>query len=360
MFRSLSIISLCAVLAAGCTKKEGTIPDTTPTAPAVTEEQTMQSEEVVFSAAGMTIHGTVTKPPGDGPFPAIAVAAGSGPTDRNWESPMLPGGNGSGRLLAQELARAGVVVLRYDKRGTGASGMPAAPISRTDYVSELAEATKLLAGLPYVDAGDIHAAGHSEGATHALELAANPPVPLASVILLSPAGRSLRDIVIWQIAQQLEKSGLNPAARKAEIAALTSALDKIAAGEAVDATRVGQLPGIQQFVASLQNPASVEFARALLVFEPTTAFGSIDVPVLILSGARDIQVDPELDTQPLAAAAQAAGRETKLVIVPTADHVLKHEDTPREQLDATAGLRYNAEGRTLAEPVVQMIADWAK
>ena len=263
-------------------------------------------------------------------------------------------------MLADALAREGVVTLRYDKRGTGATGMPSGGVTWPDYVEELAKAAEFLSTQSFVDKQRIVIAGHSEGGAHALKVAANPPVAIAGVVLLSSAGRSLSDIVLWQISQQILGSGLPKAASDAEIAALKGALTQIAAGKDVDPTKVGQLPGVQQFIAALQNPQSVDFAREILVFEPKNAFAAFDLPVLVLSGARDIQVDPELDAKPLAKASQAAGRQTELVIIPTADHVLKHEPTPRENLDASAGFRYNAPDRQLADGVVESIATWTK
>ena len=62
---------------------------------------------------------TLTRPDGDGPFPAIAMVAGSGPTDRNWNSPLIPGTNGSAALLAQVLTDQNFITLRYDKRASG-------------------------------------------------------------------------------------------------------------------------------------------------------------------------------------------------------------------------------------------------
>ena len=47
------------------------------------------------------------------------MLAGSGPTDRNWCSPLLPGSNGTAKILAEALARRGYVTLRYDKLGSG-------------------------------------------------------------------------------------------------------------------------------------------------------------------------------------------------------------------------------------------------
>lgn len=349
------------LVASGCNSARQTEPDPQPqeaivsTAPALAP----LSEDVEFEAAGMKLYGTITRPAGDGKFPAIAIAAGSGPTDRDWLNPLIPGPNGSAKQLAEALAADGVVLLRYDKRGTGKTGMPASgAVAWGDYVAELSAAAQVLSTRDYVDPDHIYVAGHSEGGVHALRVAANPPVPLAGIILLSTAGRSLRDIVIWQISSQIRASGLNPDAAQAEIDALTSAVDDIAAGKTVDVQKVGQLPGVQQFLLALQNPQSVGFARELLKFDPLAAFSKFQIPVLIVSGAHDIQVDPELDAKPLAEAAKAAGRPTRLVVVEDADHVLKTEPTPRDQLTPAAAMQYNAEGRKLSPAVEDAIVQF--
>src|SRR3712207_8583889 len=44
---------------------------------------------------GITIDATLTRPRGESPFTAVVIVAGSGPTDRNWNTPLLPGSNGS-------------------------------------------------------------------------------------------------------------------------------------------------------------------------------------------------------------------------------------------------------------------------
>lgn len=357
------VILFSSFVVAGCKTPEPVTEEPMPTEPVgVSPDDEPQgdvvAEEVEFDVAGLTTHGTITRPRGDGPFPAIAIAAGSGPTDRDWRNPLIPGPNGSAALLARDLARQGVVLLRYDKRGTGETGMPDQPVTWDQYVAELSGALKILASKDYVDASRIHVAGHSEGGAHAMKVAQNPPVPLASLILLSTAGRSLRDIVVWQVSNQIQAAQLNPSAKKAEIEAFTRAVDAIAAGEDVVPSAVGQLQGVQQFIAALQNPDSVEFARSLLRFEPTEAFEKIDLPVLVLSGAKDLQVDPDLDAKPLAEAAKGAGLQTTIVIAPDADHVLKQENTPRDELTPAAGVKYNAEGRELAKKVVPTIVSW--
>jgi hypothetical protein len=71
----------------------------------------------------MHVNATMTRPQGDGPFPAVIMEAGSGPTDRNWNSPMIPGKNGSASLVAKALTDVGFITLRYDKRASGPQAM---------------------------------------------------------------------------------------------------------------------------------------------------------------------------------------------------------------------------------------------
>ncbi len=75
--------------------------------------------DVSWQLYDTTMSGTLVKPDGVGPFPAVVLVAGSGPTDRDWTSPLLVGTNGSAPLIAEGLARAGFASLRYDKRASG-------------------------------------------------------------------------------------------------------------------------------------------------------------------------------------------------------------------------------------------------
>ena len=96
------------------------------------------------------VNASLTLPNGDGPFPAVIMVAGSGPTDRNWNSPLIPGANGSAALLAQVLAEIGFITLRYDKRASGPHAMENAArlvgkISMQGHLEELAGGVRLLA-----------------------------------------------------------------------------------------------------------------------------------------------------------------------------------------------------------------------
>ncbi len=81
-----------------------------------------EDQPVSWQVDEIDVNASLTRPDGDGPFPAIVMVAGSGPTDRNWNSPLIPGTNGSAALLAQALTAQGFITLRYDKRASGPKG----------------------------------------------------------------------------------------------------------------------------------------------------------------------------------------------------------------------------------------------
>src|SRR5436309_5035315 len=114
-----------------------------------------ESSEVNWPLGATTVYGTLVRPVGPGPFPAVVMVAGSGPTDRDWNSPLLPGSNGSARLIAEALARAGIASLRYDKRASGPHARATMPaligkISMQSHGDELAGAAHTMASQVYV------------------------------------------------------------------------------------------------------------------------------------------------------------------------------------------------------------------
>ena len=98
------------------------------------EPHPYQEEEVSFenSSAGIKLAGTLTIPPGKGPFPAMILVAGSGAHDRD-EALM---GHRPFLVLSDYLTRKGIVVLRYDKRGVGKSEGDYAEATTADFAAD--------------------------------------------------------------------------------------------------------------------------------------------------------------------------------------------------------------------------------
>src|SRR5262249_16776648 len=158
---------------------------------------------------------TVVHPTAPGRYPALLLIAGSGPTDRDWNNPLIQTRNGSGKLLAEALAAHGMVVIRWDKAGTGASKPPPlADFTLDTYRDEGMAALDLVAARRDVRTDAIFVAGHSEGGIHATRLAQTAGARVDGVIFLSAAGRRMRDLIVEQLASQFAHAGLSPEAQE--------------------------------------------------------------------------------------------------------------------------------------------------
>ena len=83
--------------------------------------KTVFSDQTVSIPNGdVTLAGTLSLPPGQGPFPAVILLSGSGPQDRDEAISVIPGFLPF-KWIAEYLAAQGVAVLRYDDRGTAKS-----------------------------------------------------------------------------------------------------------------------------------------------------------------------------------------------------------------------------------------------
>ncbi len=318
-----------------------------------------ESADVSWQLDATIVDGTLVRPSGAEPFPAVVMVAGSGPTDRDWNSPLLPGANGSARLLAEALTRAGFASLRYDKRVVGPHaaeniqalvGKP----SMQSHLDELTGAVRLLASQEYVRDDRIFALANSEGTLHALSYQAqNPAIPLAGLVLIGPPGRPVGAVARSQLAAQA--AGLP---NGDELLALyDAAIARFLAGEPI-APDPSLPQGVQLLLQSLATPVNLPFARELWMANASSLLEQVDIPTLVVIGKKDLQVDWQADGEPLQHA--AAGREHITFIFPDdANHVLKHEPRPRAELtaaDMTA--RYNAPDARLDPQALASILEW--
>lgn len=85
---------------------------------------TWVDQNVSFAAGGLKIYGTFRHPVGDpNSVPGVVLIAGSGPTDRNGNSALESGPVNTIKTLADWLSEDGVASLRYDKLGSGKTGV---------------------------------------------------------------------------------------------------------------------------------------------------------------------------------------------------------------------------------------------
>ena len=318
-----------------------------------------RSLEVSWQLGPTTVYGTVVIPEGAGPFPGVVLVAGSGPTDRDWDSPLLPGSNGSGRLLADALGRAGFASMRYDKRASGPHVRETIPlligtISMQSHVDELAGAVRTLAEQHGVDSQRLFALGNSEGTLHVLNYqVGDPGIAFAGLVLTGPPGRSVGAVARSQLAAQA--SGIPNGERLMNL--YDAAVARFLAGE--PAAPDPALPeGVRTLIASLENPYNLPFARELWNADAAAPLKTVRVPVLIVIGKKDLQIDWQADAGPLQRAA-ADLTNVSFVFPENANHVLKHEFRPREELTQPEVMaRYNADDTALDAETVAAIVAW--
>lgn len=261
-----------------------------------------QSVEMAVPGPGAPLAGTLLLAEA-GQAPVVLIVPGSGPTDRDGNSP-LGVTAASYRLLAEALAAKGISSARIDKRGmfgSKAEGSDASRATIDDYAADVGAWAKALKGRTGRDC--IWVAGHSEGGLVALTAAGNPDI--CGAILLAAPGRKLDTIIREQIAA-------NPA--NAPIAAdANAALDKLAKGEKVDVSAMH--PALAQ---GLFNPVVQDFLIDVFKRDPVTLIARIDKPLLIVLGLADLQVS-RVDADLL----KAAQPRAELRLIDGMSHTLK-------------------------------------
>ncbi len=317
-----------------------------------------RSTELGWELDGIAMHGTLTVPDGDGPFPTVVLVAGSGPTDRDWTSPLLPGTNGSARLLADALAKAGFASARYDKRGSGpdvAQNVTAlmGRISMASHLDELAACVAAAVAQDVVDPARLVGLGNSEGCLHVLHYATSPqPLPFRAVVLTAPPGRAIGELFRSQLQLQL---GPVPGGEE-YLRLVDAAIARFEAGGQMDPDPSLPEP-VRMALSSFDTPINLPFARELWSEDAADVLPAITVPTLVVIGHKDVQVDADLDGKRLQEAA-AGLSDVSFAFPASANHVLKQESRTIAEVVASGDLRYNGPDTLLDPEAVGAITGW--
>jgi uncharacterized protein len=195
------VLSLLLLLSAGCSSDQ---------------KPQWVEDEVSFDADGLTIHGTYRHQKDAAPGPAALLISESGNTDRNGDN-IVVGKIGNMRQLAELLSDRGVASLRYDKVGTGKTGLGPYQQRPTDvgssvYTTGAQAAAGFLAGQAGTDKGRLSVYAVGEGAVHAITLASDtsPGAPkIHSLGLLQPLSGRYLDIITNRVRSDASPDTLN-------------------------------------------------------------------------------------------------------------------------------------------------------
>ncbi|MBA4120333.1 MAG: hypothetical protein C0513_06495 [Isosphaera sp.] len=307
-------------------------------------------EVLVTSSDGAVLAGTLTIPQearfGPGPHPAAVLLTGSGPQDRD-ESIL---GHRPFAVIADDLTRRGVAVLRLDDRGVGGSRSPEGKAGQEtidDYANDAAAAVAMLRSRPGIDGRRVGVIGHSEGAGVGAMLGARDP-GLAFVVLLAGTAVPGRQVLLEQAAAILLAAGA-PAERVAAIRRVQERVIELAEAGAAE----GELSAaIEQLVRAQTNlppdaPLTPEQARFVstavgqqaafmsspwvkrfLAHDPAEDLEKVTAPVLALAGSLDLQVLPAQNLAPMRAALGRSGNADITVFeLPGLNHLFQSAKT---------------------------------
>jgi alpha-beta hydrolase superfamily lysophospholipase len=229
------------------------------------------------------------------------IIGGSGPTDRDGNSGLVPGKNNSLKLLAEGLRLQGIATVRYDKRGVGASAQALKNGETSLRFDTLVD--DAAAWLTHLQAepcfSRLASVGHSEGSL--IGLLAARRVELDGVVSIAGCGRPGAMILRDQLRPRLSAAVWEES---------ESILARLEAGHMTSA--------VPAYLALLYRESVQPYLVSWLRYDPAREAARLKVPLLIAHGSTDMQISVQ-EAQLLKAAQPGA----ELVLVGGMNHILK-------------------------------------
>jgi uncharacterized protein len=316
-------------------------------------------EEVTFpgGAPGVTLAGTLTTPKGAGPFPVAVLVAGSGPNDRDEASanhrPFL--------VIADDLTRKGIAVLRYDKRGIGKSTGLLDSATTLDLAADAQAGVNFLKTRKEIDATKIGMIGHSEGGMIAPYLATRSK-DIAWLVLLAAPGTNGENTLLNQSSLIGRAGGLDDEQLLAGLMFDRSAYALVRSINDRDALAEELVKLVKQTgFDSAMPPESLEIQlrtymspwfRFFLDYNPLPVLEVLKTPVLALYGQKDLQVPSKTNLPLMQKALQDAGnKDADVRALPELNHMFQQafSGTPAE---------YPAIEETFSPEALHIMSDW--
>lgn len=263
----------------------------------------VKENSIVLKTKNGDIHGSILMPDHQGEFPVVLIIAGSGPTDRNGNNPMMK--NNSLKMLAEGLAERGIASVRYDKRGIGESKQAGGDEKSLRFENYIDDAKDWIDFLHQNDSfTDIVVLGHSEGSLIGMIAAqkeeVNKYISLAGIG--DRASKAIREQLKSQPPFVIDLS--------------SPILDKLESAQTVDS--------VPPILLSLFRPSVQPYLISWFKYDPTVEIEKLRKPVLIVQGTTDIQV-PVSNADVLA----QSNPQAQKAIMEGMNHILKVSEADR-------------------------------
>ena len=273
--------------------------------------------------------GTLTLPEKAEARSLVIFIQGSGPVNRDGNAPMMK--NDGMKKMAHALAEDGIASFRYDKRifKMDRLRIKEEDLKFEDFVTDVNAVISHFRNNGRFD--KIIVAGHSEGSLIGILAAGQNDVD--AYISLAGAGRPIQEIIVEQIAKQSEELSENA---------------KIAFEEM---SRNKKTANYSPFLESIFRSSVQPYMYSWMKFDPSEEIAKLVIPVLIINGSFDIQVDVK-DAEIL----HKAASNSKLFILDKMNHIFRQIDG--EHLENTKA--YNEPQRPLHPELVPSISEFVK
>ena len=285
--------------------------------------KSQEKDSVVLKTTTGDIYGTLNVPVAKGPVPVALFIAGSGPTDRDGNNPMMK--NNSLKFLGDTLNSLGIATLRYDKRGIAASKNAMKIETDIRFNMLVDDATDMIKKLKADKRfSKVIVVGHSEGSTIGMKAAAEGGAD--AMISIAGPGQSADKVLRAQL-----NASLDPAKAVSEKAAEQMRSTRELVNKFIDTLSKGDtLHNPPASMNSLFRPSVQPYLISWFKYDPQQLIKALKVPVLIIQGNTDLQVT-EADAMMLL----KANPEAKVLIIDRMNHVLKHSEAEQRANHAT-------------------------
>jgi uncharacterized protein len=266
-------------------------------------------EEVKIPANGFVLAGTISKPKStEGRrLPAVILVGGSEGTDRDETLAGVP----LFAQLASSLADAGFFTVRYDRRGVGQSGGIAVAATLSDYAEDLRSVVAMLDRRRDIDKRHIAVIGYSEGGWVAM-IAAARDKHIGGLVLAATPGVTGAEFNLRRAQRVLEGSRKSEEEKQATIELQKSIQQAVLSGS-----------GWDQVPSELRKQADTPWFQSYLAFDPAQVMPKIHVPILIVQGMLDTEVEPSnAEALDVLARARKGKSTVELSKIPDVNHLL--------------------------------------
>jgi len=296
---------------------------------------TYTTEDVAFDNGPVKLSGTLIKPKGAGPHPAVVLIHGAAAQRRTYFSG-----------LPYFLANAGVAALIYDKRGVGRSTGNRRTSKFTDFADDAVAGVRFLQRRSDIAREKVGVYGHSQGGWHAQLAATRSSGDVAFAVIAAGSAKNYQDQTNDEVLSSMRFVGASDDdLRKARehqnlywrVVRRQAPYDSLAAS-----TRRAREDSWGRFVRKPASAAEV-LGDTLEYVDPAPVLAKLTVPVLALYGSNDIRVNSRENAALLQDALRRAGnRNVTVKILPGVDHDFWQARTlTARDLEGTRGYAHN-------------------